>query len=306
MPTIPPIPADVIAWNKARQAFANSILVETPLASLAQDLDVPPWPIVSPDETPAAYIYLPYPQAIAALAVRKLPPEQLKHLITLLNDTNAFDQPFGDMMAEPTVADSGTNDLESPLFKNFAKLGLLQDFPLDLSALSAGTLTLCQNEKVTTLGDFVTFASRLSQAVIIGGDFRELLNALAQKDEDSLAKFLPMRAGHTGLYLPETIALSVLAIAAPARSAFLQNPASIPAELRARTARAVAYFATAHATMCTAISAGAPSTRLVSELPDHTLHAIVLELLRPHLPTPPAPPAPPPKRSFLKRLFGLK
>ncbi len=306
MPTTPPLPAEVIAWNKARQAFANSILVETPLASLAQDLDVPPWPIVSPDETPAAYIYLPYNQAIAALAVRNLPPEQLKLLITLLNDTNAFDQPFGDMMDDLAGATDGASDQASPLFKNLAKLGLPEDFPLALSALSAGTLALCQNENVTTLGGFVTFSSRLSQSVIIGGDFRELLNALAQKDETSLARLLPLRAGYPGLYLPETIALAVRALPDPARSALLKNPAAPPAELRNRTTHAVAYFSTAHADMRTAISAGAPPARLVADIPDHTLHAVILELLRPHLPPPPAPPAPPTKRSFLKRLLGLK
>ncbi|MCX6936599.1 MAG: hypothetical protein NTU80_01685 [Verrucomicrobia bacterium] len=306
MATTPPLPADVLAWNKARHAFANSILVETPLASLAQDLDVPPWPIVSPDETPAAYIYLPYAQALAALGVRGLPPEQLQNLITLLNDTNAFDQPFGDMLDDLAVSADGADDPASPLFKNLAKLGLPEDFPLALSALSAGTLALCQNENIRTLGGFVTFSTRLSQSVIIGGDFRELLNALAQKDETSLAKLLPLRAGYPGLYLPETIALSVRALSAPARTALLQNPATLPAELRNRTAHAVAYFSAAHADMCTAISAGAPPARLVADIPDHTLHALVLELLRPHLPTPPAPPATPAKRSFFRRLFGLK
>ncbi|MEN9840897.1 MAG: hypothetical protein RL376_697, partial [Verrucomicrobiota bacterium] len=270
-----------------------------------QDLDVPPWPINSPDETPAAYIYLPDNQAVAALAVRGLPPQQLSLLITLLNDTNAFDQPFGEMMDELT-APEGTSDASSPLFKNLAKLGLPENFPLELSALSAGTLALCQGEGVTTLGGFVTFASRLSQSVIVGGDFRELLNALAQKDEASLAKLLPLRPGYTGLYLPETLALLIRTLDPAARAALLQTPTAPSAELRRRAAQAVAYFTQAHAEFRTAISAGAPPARLVSDLQDHTFHPAVLELLRPHLPTPSAPPPPTAKRSFFQRLFGLK
>ena len=55
MATTPPVSADAAAWDKARAAFAKSIMVDTPLASLATDLDVPPWPINRADETPAAY-----------------------------------------------------------------------------------------------------------------------------------------------------------------------------------------------------------------------------------------------------------
>lgn len=306
MATIPPIPSDAKAWDKARNAFSKSILVDTPLASLAQDLDVPPWPVTSPDETPAAYIYLPYAQAVAALAARGLPPAQLGALITLLNDTNAFDQPFGDMMDEMQPAAPGAIDAESPLFKNLAKLELPGDFPLALSALSAGTVELCRIEGVETLGSFVAFASRLSQSVIVGGDFRDLLNALAQKDETALALLLPLRAGAPGLHLLEALAIAARSLDTAARAAVVKDPAATPPALAARVTRLVGYFTSEHTALRAAASSGTPAARLVVGLADPELEPVVAALLTPHLPAPPAPaPVVAPKRSFLKRLLGL-
>ena len=304
MATTPPIPSDAAAWDKARTAFTQSILVDTPLASLAQDLDVPPWPVNSPDETPAAYIYLPYSQAVAALAARGLPPTQLGALITLLNDTNAFDQPFGEMMEEMQPTAPGAADADSPLFKNLAKLELPEDFPLALSSLSAGTVELCRIEGVTTLGGFVAFASRLSQSVIVGGDFRELLNALAQKDEASLARLLPLRAGSTGLHLLEALALAARPLDSATRAAVAARPASAPPALTERVAKLVAYFTKEHAALREAAADGTPATRLVTGLSDPALEPVVAALLVPHLPAPPVAVVPERKSSFLQRLFG--
>ncbi|MCU0791836.1 MAG: hypothetical protein MUE42_03055 [Opitutaceae bacterium] len=304
MATIPPIPADAKAWDKARAAFAKSILVDTPLASLAQDLDVPAWPISAPDETPAAYIYLPYTQAVAALAARGLPPAQLGALITLLNDTNAFDQPFGEMMEDIQPAASGAVDADSPLIKNMAKLGLPADFPLALSGLSAATLDLCRIEKVDTLGGFVAFASRLSQAVIVGGDFRELLNALAQRDEAALARFLPLRKGAPGLHLLEGVALAARRLAPPARAAILARPAEVPPEAAERVVALVAHFSAEHAAMRQARAGGATPEQIASALEDVSLRPVVAALLAPHLTTAAAATPPPPKPSFWRRLFG--
>lgn len=308
MATTPPIPSDAAAWDKARAAFAKSILVDTPLASLAQDLDVPPWPVNSPDETPAAYIYLPYSQAVAALAARGLPPTQLGALITLLNDTNAFDQPFGDMMDDMQPPPAGAIDSESPLFKNLAKLGLEEDFPLGLSSLSAGTVELCRNENVDTLGGFVAFASRLSQSVIVGGDFRELLNALAQRDEATLARLLPFRPGATGLHLREALAQAARSLPPAKRAEIAAGRAAVPPELAARVSRLVAYFTAEHAELSAAVAAGTPAARVLTGLGEPELESVAAALLAPHLPPPPAPPPPPakPKTSFFRRLFGLR
>jgi hypothetical protein len=302
MSTTPPTPANALAWDKARAAFAKSIMVDTSLASLAADLDVPPWPVTDPDETPAAYIYLPYPQAVAALASRGLPPSQLGHLISILNETVAFDEPFGDMMDLSTVG-PGEVDEDSPLLKNMAKLELPPDFPLVLSGLSESTLELCRMEKVDTLGQFVSFAARLSQSVIVGGDFRDLLNALAHKDEESLARFLPFRPGAKGFHLLEALALEARQLNEPGRAAVAKDPLAAPAALRARVSRLVAWFPAELDHLRAAASAGTPPAQLVAPLPDSSLQAAVAGLLQPHLPPPPAG-IEKPRPSFWARLFG--
>jgi hypothetical protein len=300
MATTAPI-ADPAAWDKVRRAFAQSIMVDTPLASLAADLDVPPWPLADPSETPAAYIYLPYAQAVAALSHRGLPPSALGHLIAILGETAAFDDPFGEMMTL-TAPPPGAIDDQSPLHKNLAKLGLPDDFPLVLSALSESTLELCRMEKVDTLGRFVGFAARLSQSVIVRGDFRDLLNALAHTDEQTLARLLPFRPGAKGLHLLEALALEADRLEPAARAAIATEPRAAPAVLRERVARLVAWFPAQHEELRAACAAGAPADALVAALPAESLRPAVIGLLRPHLPLPPAPAKP---RSFWRRLLGL-
>ena len=57
-------------WDEIRSAFAASIMVNTPLSSLAQNLDGPDWPVRGKEETPAAYIDLSYDELIAMLAMK--------------------------------------------------------------------------------------------------------------------------------------------------------------------------------------------------------------------------------------------
>ncbi len=45
----------------------------------------------------------------------------------------------------------------------------------------------------------------MSQNVIVGGDFRKLLNSLSHIDEASLTESLPFRMGVRGLHLPEAM-----------------------------------------------------------------------------------------------------
>jgi hypothetical protein len=47
-------------WDDIRTAFASSIMVDTQISSLAQNLDGPVWPVKSKDETPSRYIDLTY------------------------------------------------------------------------------------------------------------------------------------------------------------------------------------------------------------------------------------------------------
>ena len=71
-------------WDEIRSAFAASIMVNTPLSSLAQNLDGPDWPVRGKEETPAAYIDLSYDELLAMLAMKGMTPARADFLITLL------------------------------------------------------------------------------------------------------------------------------------------------------------------------------------------------------------------------------
>jgi len=58
----------------------------------------------------------------------------------------------------------------------------------------------------------------MSQNVIIGGDFRKLLNALSNLDEITLTEILPYRKGSKGLHLVEALAQATRAASPAARA----------------------------------------------------------------------------------------
>ncbi len=104
------------------------------------------------------------------------------------------------------VAQSEASALkDNQLLKNLAKLEIPENFPIGLTALSSDTIEFCKLEHLQTLGEFCIFAQGMSQNVIVGGDFRKLLNALSHIDESSLAETLPFRMGARGLHLPEAL-----------------------------------------------------------------------------------------------------
>lgn len=187
-------------WDHLRTAFASSLMVDLPLASLAQNLDGLAWPLAGASETPAAYIDLTYDELRLQFAARGQ-PDAANLLLQILRETLAFDQPFGEMVQQ-TAASANR---ENPLLRTLARLGIPEDFPIDLTALDATSLELCQLEEVRTLGEFALFAQRLAANVIVGGDLRRLLNALALVDGGALAELLPFRVGRPGLHLAEAL-----------------------------------------------------------------------------------------------------
>jgi hypothetical protein len=189
-------------WDEARTAFASSIMVDTQISSLAQNLDGEAWPVKSKDETPAKYIDLSYGEALELLALKGQTADKLDQLILILKETLAFDSPFGDMVEQTEAASARDN----PLLKNMARIGVTVDFPISLTALGADTVEFCKLEGLKTLGEFAVFAQGMSQNVIIGGDFRKLLNALSNLDESTLTDILPFRKGTKGLHLVEALA----------------------------------------------------------------------------------------------------
>jgi hypothetical protein len=189
-------------WDEIRTAFASSIMVDTSISSLAQNLDGPVWPVKSKDETPSRYIDLSYGEALELLALKGQTSDKLDLLISIMKETLAFDSPFGDMVDQTEAASVRDN----PLLKNMARIGVPENFPISLTALSADTVEFCKLENLKTLGEFAVFAQGMSQNVIIGGDFRKLLNALSNLDESTLTEILPFRKGSKGLHLVEALA----------------------------------------------------------------------------------------------------
>ena len=91
-------------WDEVRSAFAASIMVNTPLSSLAQNLDGPDWPVRGKEENAAAYIDLSYDEMLAMLAIKGMSPAKADVLITMLKETLAFDNPFGEMVEQSTAS----------------------------------------------------------------------------------------------------------------------------------------------------------------------------------------------------------
>jgi hypothetical protein len=201
-------------WDEVRSAFASSIMVDTSINSLAQNLDGPEWPMKGKDETPAKYIDLSFDEVVEMLQLKGQKPDRLDQLIGILKETLAFDSPFGDMVEQTQAA----ADKDNPLLKNMAKLSIPENFPITLTALEPATLEFCKLEGRHTLGEFAVFAQTMSQNVIVGGDFKKLLNALSHVDEASLAQVLPFRRGQKGLHLVEALAHSTRAPDAAARA----------------------------------------------------------------------------------------
>lgn len=188
-------------WDEVCTSFASSIMVDTALSSLAQNLEGPDWPIKGKEESPSVYIDLTFDE-VKELLVMKGYPDHQALLISILKDTLSFDDPFGDMLENTEQSAERDNQL----IKNMAKLDISENFPILLTALDNDTREFCSLEKLTTLGEFARFAQNMSQNVIVGGDFRKLLNALSHVDEKALREVLPFRVGATGLHLFECLA----------------------------------------------------------------------------------------------------
>jgi hypothetical protein len=189
-------------------------------------------------------------------------PDRIDQLIAILKETLAFDSPFGEMV-EQTQA---TSERDNPLLKNLAKLGIPENFPIALAALEPGTLEFCKLEGLQTLREFAVFAQGMAQNVIVGGDFKKLLNALSHVDEAALAEVLPFRRGQKGLHLVEALAQAARAPDAGAK-----------AEL------ATTWFRDELTALEKEMAAGGSLERYLMAMGNPQLEKKAVELLRPHL-----------------------
>ena len=218
-------------WDKVRMDFHTSIMVDTALGSLAQNVDATDWPLRNKDETPSKYIDLTFEelQRMPGLTARA---ERIDQLIGILEDTLAFDNPFGEMVEQSAIAAAE----ENPLLKNLERLEIPLDYPIDGTMMAADTQTFCKLEGIVTLADFAKFAQNMSPQVIVGGDLRSFLNALAHVNEAALAAILPFRPGSKGLHLPEALGQLVGTLSAGERLALFKRCGGQLTEAQAKEA----------------------------------------------------------------------
>lgn len=204
-------------WDFLRKRFYNSILNETEVAKLGQNVGVS-WPFKGKDETPAKYMDFSFDelQQVPGLIGKK---SRVKILMDILRETLAFDDPFGDMVA--TVESESQED---DTFKRILeKLKIPGTYPAAFLHFSKDTLGLLKNEEVTTLLECVHFGQNLARSVVIGGDLKTFLNSLAHKDERIMSTHMPYRRGERGLHLAEAIGLVCEDLDAPTKLYLLKS-----------------------------------------------------------------------------------
>jgi hypothetical protein len=189
-------------WDDIRKKFRHSIMADTSLVSLAQNLDTKEWPHKGEDEKPSKYIEFGYDELLMLPEIAGS-ADKADHLIGILKETLSFDDPFGDMVAEVEK----TSAKDNPILKTLSRLNIPDGYPMALANFSEGTRVVCASEGVKTIGEFANLGQQMSTRVVLGGDFRNALNALTHGDEEGIGQFLPYRKGSTGLHLAEAMGL---------------------------------------------------------------------------------------------------
>jgi hypothetical protein len=189
-------------WDEVRKKFRSSIMAETSLISLAQSLDIEEWPHAGEEEKPSKYIDFTWDELLMMPEIAGK-TERAELLTGILKETLAFDDPFGEMAAQ--VGEESAK--ENPILKTLSRLNIPQDFPLQFSNFSEGTRAVCASEGIKTIGEFATLGQQMATRVVLGGDFRNALNALSHGDEEGIGQFLPYRKGSTGLHLAEAVGI---------------------------------------------------------------------------------------------------
>lgn len=301
-------------WDDLRGKFKDSLLAETSLAALADNIDGCQWPKKGPEEIPATYLALSHAEVVGRLASLKLSPAHFDKLAEILRGTLSFDESFGEM-AEVAGRAEADND---PLKRNLERLGIPEDFPTALCNFTPYVHNFCQAERLEVIADFLSYARNVARSEIVAGEFRELLNACVHIDERVIARHLPFRIKTTGLHLVEGFAHVVRSVEPADRALLRQDPAAaLTPEFRAQADGLARYFRAELGEMIAAHHAGTPAGRLVAVLDDPETEADVAAVLALYLPAAPKPQAPAPeapaqseppakKSGLLQRLFGRR
>lgn len=204
-------------WEHIRKRFYNSILNETEIAKMGQNVGIS-WPFKGKDETPAKYVDFDFEelQSVPGL-VGKM--SRVKRLMDILRETLAFDDPFGDMV-DTVESESEEDDTFSRILN---KLEIPTDYPADFLHFSKETEDLLESEDVRTLMECVHFGQNIARSAVIGGDLKSFLNGLAHKDDRAMAKHMPYRRGERGLHLAEAVGLICAGLDKPTQLHLLQK-----------------------------------------------------------------------------------
>jgi len=311
-------------WDEVRKKFHHSIMADTSLISLAQNLDISDWPHSGEEEKPSKYIDFTYDELLMMPEIMGK-TDRVDHLVSILKETLAFDDPFGEMVAQ--VEESSTS--ENPILKTLGRLGIQEEYPLLLCKFSEGTLTVCASEGVKTIGGFANLGQQMSTKVVLGGDFRSALNALTHGDEEGIAQFLPYRKGSTGLHLPEAIGLVAAGLsradqlslgkhygaqlttadAAAAKALAKPQLEKLESSLQAKTTAALEWFSADKAALIKHVENGGSFARYFVAINDPAREAIASHLVSRIVKVAPVKASAPAEESgkkggFFSRLFG--
>jgi hypothetical protein len=310
-------------WDVLRHDFNRSLLIDTSLASLAENIDGCVWPFSGPDETAAAYIEFSYSEVIAHLVSRGCPAKTLDNLVEILRGTMAFDESFGDMAGIASKAEAETD----PVKRNLERIDIDPNYPVRLCNFTPGMHDFCAREGLDKLSDFLSFTRSASRQVFISGEFQELLNAISHINEKALSRYLPFRVHSSGLHLVEALAFIVRPLSVEDRVQVAKRVENLSPKSLKWAREFAEYFKEDLSHMRAAIAAGAPLARMSAPLDDLALEpataAIIGLLLRdsdsvvntepePVNPSEPEVVVPvkakPPSGfgGFFRRLFGLR
>lgn len=220
-------------WNHIRKRFFNSILNETEIAKLGQNVGVS-WPFKGKGETPSKYIEFDFEelQDIPGLIGKK---SRIHKLMDILRETLAFDDPFSDMV-DTVEAESEEDDTFERIL---AKLEIPPSYPAEFIHFNSDTIDLLKNEDIKTLIEVIHFGQKIAKNIVVGGDLKSFLNGLAHKDEVGVTKHIPYRRGIRGLHLAEAIGLIANDLPEAAQLKLLvQSGMSLTEEEQALVARA--------------------------------------------------------------------
>ena len=191
-------------WDAARKACAKSMLIDVKLSSLAENLELPSWPLNGKDETPGKYLEFTL-EELSVMTEFHSKPQLIDRLYTIINENMAHDEEFEDMV-DPINKNLDKTDV---LLQVLRKLDIPLDYPFELLMLPKAVRETAPRDQVKTLGQFVQFYQKISEKGVVLGEIKTILQAISAADEPRLATWMPLRPGAKGFHLIEAIALII-------------------------------------------------------------------------------------------------